>query len=460
VQTPAPLGVPKPLQMEPKGETPMKLQTGISPNYIPGWDGAKALREIIQNYLDTLQEFKCRGRITWAKGYATVKDNGPGLEMKHFALGISEKSDTAKGQFGEGLKLALLVLTREGREVEIQTKNQVIRPEIVHDPNYKTDILVLDVQPSKRVFRGTTIRVACSEAELAEAKGYFVEFMKDQFIWMDKDKISSPSGFLYLNGTRIGQIPNSLFSYHLSGKWGNLGNRDREVVNINLVRPAISRILSETKSNQVITAVFQTLLAKRKCEEIWAGVDYHSIPANRRKVWKKLFTDAAGGKVVLSSGDSAIDLMVRDLGYNVVDVGNWEWARLFQMLGIPLATKILENRSKKSPRVPTTQWTETETRNFRTARRLVKKHYHDPGKVTVVTEITGISADNRTVGFYDREKDQIFLRRSVLSSLERTLHTLLHETVHKYSGESDNTREFEWALLEVAVGMIMKRVRK
>lgn len=438
----------------------MKLRTGISPNYVRGWDVTKALREIVQNYLDTLQEFKCRGRITWSKGYAIIKDNGPGLEMKHLALGVSEKSDMAKGQFGEGLKLALLVLAREGREVEIQTQNRVIKPEIVHDPNYGTEILVLDVKPSKQAFRGTTIRVACSETELVEAKGYFVEFTKDQIVWMEKDKISIPGGFLYLNGTRIGQIPNSLFSYHLNGKWDNLGNRDREVVNINLVRPAISRILSETKSNQVITAIFQVLLAKKECEEIWAGIDYYHIPKNRRNVWKKLFTNAAGGKVVLSSGDSAIDLMVRDLGYNVVDVGNWKWVGLFQMLGIPLATKILENRSKKSPRVPTTQWTETETRNFRTARRLVKKHYNDPGKVTVVTEITGISADNHTIGFYDREKDQIFLRRSVLSSLECTLHTLLHETVHKYSGASDNTREFERALLDVAVKMIMKRAGK
>lgn len=439
----------------------MKLRTGISPNYVKGWDITQALREIIQNYLDTLQEFKCRGRITWANGYATVKDNGPGLEMKHLALGISEKSDMAKGQFGEGLKLALLVLAREKRKVEIQTQNQVIQPEILHDPHFDTEILALDVEPSKQAFQGTTIRVKCSQGELDAAKAYFVEFAdKNQFSWVEKDKISTPGGFLYLNGTRIGRIPNAIFSYHLNGKWSNLGNRDREVINMHVVRPAIKEILSTTKSTQVISTVLKKLLEKTSedWEEIWTGIDYYSIPPAQRKVWKKTFLELCGDKAVLEYGDYAINLGVKELGYNVVYISSYSWRAALALLGIPRSIDVKINQSAKSTKVPVNQWTEEETKNFRTARRLIKKHYHDPEKVTVVTEIKGLAAHDEDVkGMYDGAKDRIYLKRDVLSSLEDTLNTMLHETVHKYSGADDNTRAFEDAILSVAVGMMLKK---
>jgi len=76
------------------------IATTISPNYVAGWGATEALREIIQNYLDVVDMLReqntragtrkpVKGQITWCNGEATISDRGPGLELRHFALGIS-----------------------------------------------------------------------------------------------------------------------------------------------------------------------------------------------------------------------------------------------------------------------------------------------------------------------------------------------------------------------------------
>jgi len=124
-----------------------RIVTGISPNYVKNWDVIKGIREIIQNYLDTKNEFRCKGYIYYKDGTAMVKDFGPGLELRHLALGISEKSQGAIGKYGEGLKLALLVMAREFRKIEVWSKGMIICPAIEYSDLYGTEVMVFNIQP-------------------------------------------------------------------------------------------------------------------------------------------------------------------------------------------------------------------------------------------------------------------------------------------------------------------------
>ena len=87
----------------------------LSPKYIPSWSVMMALRELIANALDS----KNSPSFTWKDGYAFIEDEGPGIPKPFWIIGEGNHGEI--GQFGEGLKLAMLVLARENRNVTVDT---------------------------------------------------------------------------------------------------------------------------------------------------------------------------------------------------------------------------------------------------------------------------------------------------------------------------------------------------
>ena len=94
----------------------------ITLEYRKHWKEWEAIRELIQNALDSDKQTT---RIYKQDGNLIIEDKGKGLQVKHLLLGISEKQDkeNTRGQFGEGLKIALIVLKRLGYDVEIISNN-------------------------------------------------------------------------------------------------------------------------------------------------------------------------------------------------------------------------------------------------------------------------------------------------------------------------------------------------
>ena len=95
----------------------------MSLNYRNEWNDWEAIREIVQNMMDSNSKFSIKQTDTGL----LLKDNGTGIRKKHLLLGVSEKEEGARGKFGEGLKLALVVLKRLGYGITIRTKNLKIK---------------------------------------------------------------------------------------------------------------------------------------------------------------------------------------------------------------------------------------------------------------------------------------------------------------------------------------------
>lgn len=106
-------------------------------HYCPDWTLADARRELMQNALDagllshTLHSLVSKGQIP----------------EKAFMLGYSSKRNdsSALGQFGEGLKLAMLVYEREGQPLLIMVGDKLVttKRHTVHDEP-AVDIVILD----------------------------------------------------------------------------------------------------------------------------------------------------------------------------------------------------------------------------------------------------------------------------------------------------------------------------
>lgn len=442
------------------------IMTGISPNYVKGWTVETAIREIVQNYLDSRKEFGCEGSITYKDGIAIVKDNGPGLQIKHLALGVSEKGGDSIGKYGEGLKLALLVLAREGRYVEVRARGMVIKPNIVMDENFGTEVLALEISDMAprhaATHTGTTVKFACLPNELKRGKSYFTAFLGTSssdygFKWIEKDRISLPGGYVYINGAKVGGIENALFSYHLNeSETGDIGNRDREVIDHDKIRSYIRGLLGITHSTQVMRALIDDATGDGRSWEIGiGGINHYHIPNNYRKVWRRAWNEVVGKDTVIDSGEEEARVQANYLGYRVARISNYGWTEAFKAIGIQTTTQVTVGKVAMQ-KVAIDKLTSEERKTLKTACKLVEKHYNEIGNLSVSEKLSAGAEGSDTLGLYKRDEDRIYILRSVLTDLPKTVHILLHEAVHKHSGAMDCTSQFERALTDVAVAMMIK----
>jgi hypothetical protein len=115
--------------------------------YVSRWSMAQAVRELIQNSLDSnspfIYEFEDEGDGAYS---LRLNSEFAALTPQTLLLGATSKAseEDAIGSFGEGYKIALLVLTREGFDVEILNGDVVWRPRFRHSRMFGEEVLVID----------------------------------------------------------------------------------------------------------------------------------------------------------------------------------------------------------------------------------------------------------------------------------------------------------------------------
>lgn len=93
----------------------MKINYMMTKDYRKEWEVTDAIRELVQNCMDN-SHCKSTFEFTQDKSLVITTYNYA-LPQEVFALGESQKENShSRGGFGEGFKLAMLVLTREGNE--------------------------------------------------------------------------------------------------------------------------------------------------------------------------------------------------------------------------------------------------------------------------------------------------------------------------------------------------------
>lgn len=122
----------------------MRYELSLSPQYVTDWGLWEAVRELKQNVIDADGE----KTIEYDADRAVLRigNTNAVLSPSTLLLGQSSKRDDVKsiGKYGEGYKLAMLVLTRMNKRVKVLTGDSIWIPKIVHSQKYGTDILVVD----------------------------------------------------------------------------------------------------------------------------------------------------------------------------------------------------------------------------------------------------------------------------------------------------------------------------
>lgn len=120
----------------------MRHKLSLDVNYVHDWTVQDAIRELFQNAVDW-------GNWSWSMEDHTLRltSHNTQLAPATLLLGHSRKAEGSIGQFGEGYKLAALVLTRRGYKLTIRTGKEVWIPKLINSRTYKTQQLVFDTEP-------------------------------------------------------------------------------------------------------------------------------------------------------------------------------------------------------------------------------------------------------------------------------------------------------------------------
>jgi len=100
----------------------MLIDYNMSKDYCADWTAIDAIREIVQNALDSGKDYDCDIQ----EQNVSVVTYNTKLNPRVFSMGVSEKSSGSIGKYGEGFKIAMLVLTRLGHDPVIYTGNYVV----------------------------------------------------------------------------------------------------------------------------------------------------------------------------------------------------------------------------------------------------------------------------------------------------------------------------------------------
>lgn len=246
-----------------------KIELTISPNYVPTWTYLDAVRELFQNALD--QEAQNPANVMrWSYDEdtrsLTISNAHSTLSIASLLLGQTSKADDEStiGQFGEGYKIATLVLLREGKTITFHNygAREIWRPRFVKSRRFGTDILtffteklgLLETAPSDDlsiVIEGITAEEYSkivdsnlhmrSDYEVVEATEY--------------GEILNLPGQVFVNGLYVCTYEPYTYGYNFKPEYLKL-DRDRKMVSDFNLRWIASRVWDVSKDqNKVLDMI-------------------------------------------------------------------------------------------------------------------------------------------------------------------------------------------------------------
>lgn len=185
------------------------INYGMSKKYLSHWGIKEALREIMQNFMD-YGEYN----IEYIDTQICISNNFIPEDLQFLAIGNSEKKNGSRGKYGEGLKMAMLVFAREGLDISIQTKNNIISPLFTDSPIGETFSISVTESISEDKFK------LFFEISLDDWNDYYNTVIKEEDIIFDDGYygriVDKEKGNLYCGGLFVKKIDNLSKAYDIN----------------------------------------------------------------------------------------------------------------------------------------------------------------------------------------------------------------------------------------------------
>lgn len=184
-----------------------RIELTIDATYLSGnggWDVAAGIREIVQNARDAQLEHEAQMTVTHEAETLRIRNDGVTIPREAMLIGCTSKRDRddLAGQYGEGLKLGVLVLLRAGHRVVIRNGGETWTPAIERSRMFDRDVLVFNITRGGKDRNRVQVEVSGVSKEAWAS-------LRDRFLFLYSrpfDKVETSHGLL-LTGPRFrGQV--------------------------------------------------------------------------------------------------------------------------------------------------------------------------------------------------------------------------------------------------------------
>lgn len=416
------------------------LEMSITPDYVPHWTISSALREFLQNSLDAqTQGFQME--IGENETHTLITNWGTDLPLRTLLLGMTTKKDSEDeiGQFGEGYKLACLVLVREGVEVVISSPSGTISPIISFSEKYNTDILNF-IWEKDKIFRGG-VQIALSKKDVS------VSWIRSLFLTEEPREVrilKDRPGRIYSGGLHL-----DLSNTSSSGKkledlyhWGyNLHpsklklDRDRKMIDQHSLSQALINCLEEHATPKEIYGALEAPYPEFKRTNSY---DY------RHKTSDKLlevFYETHGNKAypIEIAEDEETHRIIERAGFIPVEITSQILYNLLSNVA-PNFDDLHDIIKRKGGDRTDYSPDKFERKRLKDALNIISQveatYNHSVLNYFKETKIKTVNFfESRKFGEYDGAADTIYISAKILHSTGKILMLLIHEICHSEHGD-------------------------
>ena len=292
---------------------PKVYERSLVRNYVAHWGMAEAVRELIQNALDSASPFVYEFAKQEGVDTVSLKLNSEFtvLTPQTLLLGTTSKADDDKaiGSFGEGFKIALLVLTRLGYDVDVQNGKNRWKPRFRFNQKFGEEILVIeeDAWPYE-ADKGLTFFVhGLSEEDVATIRASCLRMQSDIGEIKNTvigDILLERPGELFVGGLFVCKTEMK-YGYNVLPNYITL-ERDRQTVSNWDLKDVVKRMWFNTKEYDRIALMIE--------EDIpdMAYAEYGSTELVREACYQ-LFRSRNPGKVIAKTNEQMQAMVKRGL---------------------------------------------------------------------------------------------------------------------------------------------------
>lgn len=411
------------------------VELSVSPNYVH-WDVWPCLREFLQNTKDA-DDLGNKMLVSYDdKAMAlSIVNIGAKLNRANLVLGgsIKKGNESQRGQYGEGMKIAIANLLRLGRKVVIGNDNEIWTPAIVKSDTFNTNVLQLTISGQKSTGMLAIVISPISPQEWSQASNNIL-FMPDStghgYDVKNGKMLTDPirANKLYSQGIYVSDMQEKyLFGYDFK----NLQlDRDRKMVDSFYVRAHVKNALEWVATSGQITPATLFDILRLECGESNA-IKEDAIGTTKRlgQIMLEEF-ERRYGQNALPASSPADQLALSNSG----------------MLGILLSaglTSLITRTGSATMNMKMTkslsvikkyalqELTEQECKNFLWA---ASKVYHVEKFDAALIQIVDFAANN-IYGSYHKKDGTISIARRFLKDRKELIATVVHEAAHKYGDD-------------------------
>lgn len=182
-----------------------KIELSINVDYLPRWGTWEGIRELVQNARDAEIERRAKMAIDHRGGVMMIQNEGVVLTKEALLFGTTSKTNRPDliGQFGEGLKLGLLALVRQGIKVTVRTGGEIWTPTIERSEQYAAKVLVINTRKAPQYRNAVIVEIHGIDAEAWSA-------MRERFLFVtpptDEQCVEAGRGSLLLGDRFRGRV--------------------------------------------------------------------------------------------------------------------------------------------------------------------------------------------------------------------------------------------------------------